>query len=166
MKRSYLAVMSLVMVATIATPAFAQRRNCVVDERSGRVACGRPATDYEIDQYYGSGSWNTNNRYDERQAYDRVNQLYRDILGRDGDFNSLRSYAYQLQSGRSLSDIRRELAQSSEAAEAIRRIYREVLGREADAAGLYGYQRNLEVGWSLGQIRNEIANSSEARNRR
>jgi opacity protein-like surface antigen len=170
MKLNLLAVTSLVLVAAIASPAMAQRRNCVVDERSGQVACGRAASSYEIDQYYGGGSgggWNNNNsQYNERQAYDRVNQLYRDILGRDGDFNSLRSYAYQLQSGRSLSDVRSELARSNEAVEAIRRIYREVLGREADSAGLYGYQRNLESGWSLNQIRSEIANSQEARNRR
>jgi len=146
---------------------MAQSRTCVVDQRSGQVACGRPASNYEIDQYYGgsNSNWNSN-QYSDRQAYDRVNQLYRDILGRDGDYNSIRAYAYQLQSGRSLSDLRSELASSNEAAEAIRRIYREVLGREADPAGLSGYQSNLETGWSLNQIRSEIANSQEARNRR
>ncbi|MCS6813167.1 MAG: DUF4214 domain-containing protein [Cyanobacteria bacterium] len=164
-KRGCLAVATVMMASAIAAPVVAQSRTCVVDERTGQVACGRPATRSEIDRYYGGGGWNSGSQYSERQAYERINQLYRDILGRDGDFNSLRAYAYQLQSGRSLSDIRRELANSNEATEAIRRIYREVLGREADASGLYGYQRNLEFGWSLNQIRNEIANSQEARNR-
>jgi len=170
MKVNLLAATSLVLAAAIASPAMAQSRTCVVDQRSGQVACGRPASNYEINQYYGNGNsgWNNNNQnqLSDRQAYDRVNQLYRDILGRDGDYNSIRAYAYQLQSGRSISDLRSELARSNEAAEAIRRIYREVLGREADPAGLSGYQSNLEIGGSLNQIRSEIANSQEARNRR
>lgn len=169
LEQGCLAVAAVMIASTIAAPVVAQSHTCVVDERTGQVACGRPATRSEVDRYYGGGSWggswNSGSQYSERQAYDRINQLYRDILGRDGDFNSLRAYAYQLQSGRSLSDIRRELANSNEATEAIRRIYREVLGREADASGLYGYQRNLEFGWSLNQIRNEIANSQEARSR-
>jgi Domain of unknown function (DUF4214) len=105
-------------------------------------------------------------RLSQEQAQDQVNRLYQEVLGRSADYASLRQFADQLVGGRSLSDLRIELATSPEAYEAIRRIYREVLGREADSSGLEAQINELRKGNSLGHVRSSISQSPEARNRR
>lgn len=109
-------------------------------------------------------------RRDERptlaQAQERVNRLYREVLGHSADYISLRRFADQVVDGRDLSDVRIELATSAEAREAFKRIYREVLGREADPSGLEAQINELRRGQSLSQIRVVISRSPEARNRR
>ncbi len=160
-------------------PALAQSRACVIDERNGSLHCGIPADPYgnrmgdiAPPAYVAPvfGNERRDDRRDDRmrreQAQDRVNRLFREVLGRTADYASLRNFADQVVDGRDLSDLRIELATSPEAREAIKRIYREVLRREADPSGLESAINELRGGQSLSQIRAMISRSPEARNRR
>ncbi len=71
-----------------------------------------------------------------------------------------------MQQGRSLNDIRRDIANSAEARAAVNQIYRQVLGREADANGLRTWTNRLSSGDSLSEIRRQIERSEEASFRR
>lgn len=170
-------------LAAASLPALAQSRACIIDERNGALHCGLPADPYgnRIVEYPapayvapGFGNDRRDERRDDRreerlnlaQAQQRVNSLYREVLGRSADSASLRRFADQVVDGRDLSDVRIELATSAEAREAIKRIYREVLGREADPSGLETQINELRRGESLSQIRAAISRSPEARNRR
>lgn len=108
-------------------------------------------------------------RYDQgrrSQYYDDINRLYRQVLGRNADDEGLRTWSRQLQRGRSLSDIRRELAYSREAQIQINNIYRRVLGRNVDRNGLRTWQAELARGRSLRDVQRSIERSPEARGRR
>lgn len=123
--------------------------------------------DYDRDRY-------DRDRYDRdwydrgrrSQYYDEINRLYRQVLGRNADDAGLRTWTRQLQRGRSLSDIRRELAYSREAAAEINYIYQRVLGRNVDRNGLRTWQSELARGKSLREVQRSIERSPEARGRR
>ncbi|MFB2882100.1 DUF4214 domain-containing protein [Floridanema aerugineum] len=123
--------------------------------------------DYDRDRY-------DRDRYDRdwydrgsrSQYYDEINRLYRQVLGRNADSEGIRTWSRQLQRGRSMSDIRRELAYSREAEARINDIYRRVLGRNVDRNGLRTWQSELARGKSLREVERSIARSPEARNRR
>lgn len=89
-------------------------------------------------------------------SYDRINNIYRAILDRDADYLALRTWYRELERGRSLGDIRSQLARSSEAENLLNQIYLEMLGRPVDPAGLRTWQRALSKGASLMQIREYI----------
>ena len=120
-------------LAAISWPAMAQSRACVIDERNGSLHCGAPADPYgnRIGDFYPSGNAapvfgndrlgnsRGDDRRDERlnlaQAQERVNSLFREVLGRTAEYDSLRRYADTVVNGRDLSDVRLELATSPEA---------------------------------------------------
>jgi len=111
--------------------------------------------------------------YDERRSYggrsrydNEINQLYREVLGRNADGEGLRTWSRQLERGKSLREIRRDLAYSREAENAINNIYRQVLGRNSDRNGLRNWQRELAEGKSLREVRRSIAGSREGREQR
>ena len=173
--------LGLVAACLLATslPAMSQTRACVIDERNGALRCGRlvdergrPMVDYAPPPAYVNpvnpvfGNDRRDDRMSREQAQDRVNRLFREVLGRSADYASLRNFADQVVDGRELSDLRVELATSPEAREAIKRIYREVLGREADPSGLESQLNELRGGQSLSQIRAMISRSPEARGRK
>jgi hypothetical protein len=96
------------------------------------------------------------------EAQNDLNQLYLQVLGRDGDNGGLDTYASQLAQGGSLGGVRMILAQSGEAQGDINQIYQQVLGRGADNGGLAAYEGALGSGWSLDGVRSDIAHSAEA----
>ena len=112
--------------------------------------------------------------YEERQAFEQkrmevqewVNSIFLDVLGRDADIVTLRRVSRQVMEGRTMADVRIELATSAEARTAINQIYRDVLRREADPTGLNAQMAALRSGLTLAQIRQAIADSPEGRNRR
>lgn len=110
-----------------------------------------------------------NDRYDRRDRgsryYDDVNRVYREVIGRNANDRELRYWSREIARGRSARDIRRDLAESREAAYAIDQIYRQVLGRNVDRGGLRTWQRQLAQGSNLRQVRREIERSDEARRR-
>lgn len=117
---------------------------------------------YNRDRY--DRDWDDRGR--RSQYYDEINRLYRQVLGRNADDRGLRNWSRELQRGRSLSDIRRELAYSREAADQINNIYRQVLGRNVDRNGLRTWQSELARGKSLRDVQRSIERSPEARDRR
>ena len=187
-------IAALVLVLT-SSSINAQSRICIIDDQTGRHHCGwladeqgyrisgsppvvvspvmppiyidrsdsRSRRDIEIererDQRYA-------NEQQRMHAQEQVNRLYLDVLGRDADLGSLRNVTTQVMDGRSLSDVRIELATSNEARNAINQIYREILRRDADSAGMNAQISGLRSGMSLAQIRRAIADSPEARNRK
>lgn len=171
------------MTTALAAPAEAQQRYCIVSEDNSEVVCGRRATEREV-QWHNRRSnrrdrRGDNGRYDRRDnrrgdnsrdtrrredVYRGINDLYRDVLGRQGDRRGIRTYADRVLSGDwDFSKVRRELAGSREATQRINQLYREILRRDADRDGLKTYQRNLEQGWSLERVRRDLMESDEAR---
>ncbi|MBW4682388.1 MAG: DUF4214 domain-containing protein [Microcoleus vaginatus WJT46-NPBG5] len=99
---------------------------------------------------------------DDRQVYDAINRIYREVLGRDADYRGLRTWARELENGGTLQDIREEIARSDEAENRIEDIYREVLGRNADSRGTRTWVNALAGGASLRDVRERVADSREA----
>ena len=98
--------------------------------------------------------------------YERINRAYQEILGRNPDTLTLRTWVREIQRGNSIKDLRRQLAYSQEAENAINQIYQEFLGRNPDAEGLRIWQRILTRGGSLEYVRRQVERSREARERR
>lgn len=150
-------LLGLALVATMTgTPVKADEdnRRCWYDRRTDRIECLNGRNRYD----------RRDNRY--RRVEDRVDRLYREVLGRRADRSGLRAYTNRVvRGGWSYGDVRRELARSREARTQINRLYREILGRSADRRGLISYQRRLERGWSMAQVRRDLMNSSEGRRR-
>lgn len=125
---------------------------------------GRYGDRYD-DRYYNNGNGRFNNSNRGRISRD-IERLYQDVLGRNPDRRGLDTYVDRVASGSwDLFRVRRDLAESREAADAIDRVYREVLGRSADSSGLRTYQQRLREGWTLSRVRQSLADSNEARRR-
>lgn len=178
MNAKILAPTVLMLILGVATPVKAER---VCSFYQGQYICQENSDSYKNDRYYGGDRRydNYNNRrydrnseyYDRRQElddkYDKVIDIYRDMLGRKpSDRGAMRYYARRLNSGWSIEDVRRDIANSHEVQQAINQIYLQELGRHADPGGMRSYTRRLEEGSSLNKIRRDIRNSSEFRSRR
>ena len=156
MKLSVLAITAILITLGVTSPASAQDP-CWQDGKS--VNCW-DRTDEKSDPYVNL------NKQNQDGLYRDINRIYREVLGRNANRNEFRTYANQVQNGKSLESVRNELANSNEARDAINRIYQETLGRDADQSGLSTYISRLQNGWSLERVRRNLANSQEARDRR
>lgn len=182
-KLTLASVSSLAAIAAIligAEPSLAQRQgtcdhdlkrvSCQIDTQDGvRIASSFRGWNQPYDSRSDSRSNNSDrsdSRSDSGDNYEALDQIYRDVLGRDIDRRGYRVYSARIRDGWSLSKVRKEVARSSEATQAINRLYQKILGRDADPAGMRTYQKNLEAGWSLRQVERALANSQEGRNRR
>ena len=116
---------------------------------------------------YGNFRYNNNRNWSNKNSniQTEVNNLYVQVLGRNADANGLRSYVQVVNQGRSLAEVRRNLANSQEFNQSINKVYQEFLGRNVDNNGLQSYRNAVINGRSFEEVRNEIANSPEARNR-
>ena len=106
-----------------------------------------------------------------------VRRAYDDVLGREPDYNGLRSYANKvMDQGWDEHDVREALKRSPEyrqksqisrpqAEEIVRRAYLSVLGREPDAGSRGFVDRVLRDHWSEGDVARELRNSDEYRNK-
>ena len=94
-------------------------------------------------------------------AKDPLNQIYRDVLGRDDDSSS-RSWLDALEQNWTLQGVRNAIAHSAEAQTKLNQIYRDVLGRDADS-GSVSWLDALGRDWTLQTVRNAISSSSEAK---
>ncbi len=111
---------------------------------------------YDNDRY--------NNRGDRRDIDERIDRLYREVLGRPADSSGLRTYRDRIRDNNwSMQRVRDELANSREAESAINRAYQEILGRDADSRGRRTYLQRLRSGWSIQRIREDLMNSRERR---
>jgi uncharacterized protein YbcI len=134
-----------------------------------RINCTRDRTVISCPNYgnfrYSSnnnnGNWSNNNS----NVQTEVNNLYVQVLGRNADANGLSSYVQAVNQGRSLAEVRRNLANSQEFNQSINKLYQEFLGRNVNSNGLQSYRNAIINGRSFEEVRNEISNSPEARNR-
>ena len=147
------AILGLAVTTAVVLPVKAdESRNCRIDRNTGVQIC--------------------ENRNNRDQRYDpveqRIDQLYREVLGRRADRDSLRAYSDRiLRAGWDYSQVRSELARSAEARENITNLYRQIIGRNPDSNTIRRYQVNLERGWSIDRVRQELARSRDGnRNRR
>ena len=108
-----------------------------------------------------NGNWSNNNS----NVQTEVNNLYVQVLGRNADANGLSSYVQAVNQGRSLDQVRRNLANSQEFNQSINKLYQEFLGRNVNSNGLQSYRNAIINGRNFEEVRNEIANSPESRNR-
>ncbi len=192
----HISAVVLVCLTAASASTRAQSRTCIIDEVNGQHRCGwladeqgfriadrqvyaPPATPVVVAPVVPPapvviGSLSSRNSFEERQAFEqkrmevqeRVNSLFLDVLGRDANIVTLRRVAGQVMEGRAMSDVRIELATSSEARAAVNQIYRDVLRRDADPSGLNAQMAALRSGLTLAQIRQAIAGSPEGRARR
>ena len=106
-----------------------------------------------------------------------VRRAYEDVLGREPDYNGMRSYVNKVMDhGWDEHDVREALKKSpehrqksqisrQEAEEIVRRAYISVLGREPDA-GSRGYvDRVLRDHWGEREVARELRNSDEYRSK-
>lgn len=177
-----LAALAGVMVSLplLSSAALAQeQRICVVDQQTNRVACGRVATRSEVSRSDYGRSQRNDDRFGSRpdetrhttarrnwsDIYDALDDIYKDVLGRNIDNNGIRTYVDRLERGWSLAQVRQDVAQSREAEQALDQLYRQVLGRGIDPRGLDTYQRKIARGDSLRDVERELRRSDEARGR-
>lgn len=146
-------ILSLMIVA----PAQAQR-TCIVTDYN-QVVCGRPYDDSRPNR-------SPDRSRDIRDIRREINQIYQEVLGRNVDREGIRIWTRAAEDGKSLDDIRQEIARTPEARNKINQIYQEVLGRDADPGGLQTWIGALEDGKSLNDVRRAIENTEEARLRR
>ncbi|WP_051050570.1 DUF4214 domain-containing protein [Pseudanabaena sp. PCC 6802] len=159
MKHQMLASAAFLLVSSIPAIAAAEPITCYRDR--DYIDC-REFGRFRYGGNYGDPNYNRpNNNY-----YNDINDLYRQILGRNADRAGLDNYSRNLNSGWSLTQVRRDLAYSSESANSINRVYLQVLGRNVDPGGLETQRSFLANGGSLDQLRRNLASSDEARNRR
>jgi hypothetical protein len=152
-------VLSLSGIGILASTTAAQaQRVCIVTENN-QFVCGRPATDRDSDNF------NRNNR-SQQNFYNDINDIYVDILSRNVDNRNLEIWTRALRNGRPLKDIRREVANSSQARAQLNQLYQEVLGRSIDDAGIQTWTRKLADGDSIRDVRRSLERSDEARRRK
>ncbi len=111
-------------------------------------------------------------RYDQERSEFAVQQVYRALLGRDGDADGVRQGVEQFMEGRSEPWIRsvassrefRDRSDAEDAEEILGQIYQGLLGRGMDTSGRDTYLRQIEQGKTADVVL-EIMRSSEFRNR-
>ncbi len=180
-----------IVAAALAAPLVGQsvlaqsQQICIVEQNSSKVVCGRVATSREISNagqrrngnrgnsrnngsVYRNGDSRyetTSNRRDWSDVYDKLDDIYKDVLGRNIGRDGLRTYVRRLEQGWSLAQVREDVADSREAETALDQVYRRILGRSIDPAGFKTYRRKLARGSSLRDVARDLQKSKEARNR-
>ena len=144
MKRTLLATAAIATVAVLISPSLAdsvKAENCIGE--LGVSVC-----------------------LQQRSDYDRINRIYQQILGRNADYKELRTWSRELTRGRSIGEIRHQIAKSREAENAISQIYLDLLGRNAGRESLEYWTRRLGRGTTMQQVRQTVERSREATLRR
>ncbi|MDJ0726355.1 MAG: DUF4214 domain-containing protein [Prochloraceae cyanobacterium] len=137
-------ILGLALTTTIALPVKADEYNCRIDRRTGMEIC--------------ENRDRRNDRYDRVER--RIDELYREVLGRRADREGLRLYSDRVnRQGWRYDQVRRNLAQSPEAIEQIRNSYRQIYRRNPDSETIRRYQNDLATGSSLDEVRRDIQDS-------
>ncbi|HEY9668030.1 MAG TPA: DUF4214 domain-containing protein [Coleofasciculaceae cyanobacterium] len=149
-----LSITALLSATSIATPAQANVP-CPGDGTESLCLAQTYRRSRSYDRRYGG--------YD--YYYNEINQIYREVLGREVDPNGLQTYSRRLERGDSLREIREDIAESSEAKDRIARIYRELLGRNPSGRTVRDYSRRLKDGWTLSDVRADLVGSDNFQDR-
>lgn len=152
MKFSVLSMTAIVMLGAVAIPAQA---DVPCPAGSGESLCLA-----QRNRRYRN-RWERNDDY----YYYDINQIYREVLGREADSNGLETYRRRLERGDSLREVREDIAESREARDRVRQIYQQFIGRNPSDRTVRGYTRRLVDGWTLSDVRADIINSNEFRDR-
>jgi len=88
-----------------------------------------------------------------------LTKLYQDLLNRDPDMQGYQHYLDQLTGGRTLDEIKAEIAGSNEAF--LRNTYMDILKRDPDEGGMQHYMDQLSGGRPRDEIYKEILGSDE-----
>ncbi|NEQ31332.1 MAG: M23 family metallopeptidase, partial [Leptolyngbya sp. SIO4C5] len=132
-----------------------------------------PKTPFTIDgyvfdksiDYTGDLFRSTNSIFDTFQAEKDIKQAYQDILGRDPDSTRLSIRIDELKAGeKTLAQLRKELANGSEATSLINTMYKDILDRNPTSDKLQDRRDDLADGGTLSKLRKELAYSQEAAN--
>ncbi len=100
---------------------------------------------------------------ERRQA---VIQIYKEILEREVDPSGLDTWTRELNSGSTVVQVRRAIAESPEAQNRLNDLYQRMLGRDIDSSGRVTWTDALASGWTLQRVASEgIAPSPEYQNR-
>ena len=95
-----------------------------------------------------------------------VIKIYREILERDVDPSGMTTWTNALASGHSVEQVRRSIAESSEAQNKLNELYRRMLCRDIDSSGRATWTNALASGWTLQRVVSEgIAPSPEYQSR-
>jgi hypothetical protein len=98
-----------------------------------------------------------------RQA---VIKIYREILERDVDPSGMDTWTRELNSGKTILQVRRAIAESPEAQNKLNELYRRMLCRDIDSSGRITWTNALASGWTLQRVASEgIAPSPEYQSR-
>ena len=92
-----------------------------------------------------------------------LTKLYQDLLNRDPDMEGYQHYLDQLTGGRTLDEIKAEIAGSNEAF--LRNTYMDILKRDPDEGGMQHYMDQLTGGRPRDEIYQEILGSEEYKNK-
>jgi hypothetical protein len=177
MKLTRIGVMSgaaIAALSAIALPVSAQE--ICVRTRHNQIVCGQPVNNPNYGNYGNNGNYRDHDNYGNygnygnngnygnlRQVARQVNEIFREVLGRDADRAALEGYTRAINGGASLSTIRREVANSAEARTAVDNLYRDILRRPAEEGGLRSWTAYMANGGTLADVRQQIASSPEAR---
>lgn len=133
-----------------ATISCLRKRNVIDCPNYGR---------FKYNSNNNNGNWSNNNYNTQAE----INNLYIQVLGRNATTNDLRNYNQAINNQNwSLTQARRNLANSQEFNQAVNNLYQEFLGRNADMNGLQSYRNAVINGRNFAQIKNEITNSPES----
>lgn len=149
---------------------------------------GRNATDDELrdfTQTINNRGWSLGqvreNLVNSEEFYQSINSFYQEFLGRNIDNNGLTSYRNIVANGRSLTDIRNQISNSTEARNRnnsdnynqgdyssieqrrFNDMYVQVLGRNANSNDVREYNRliNGNPNYSLAEARRDLVNSQQ-----
>jgi hypothetical protein len=148
MKFKVLLIAALLLSAGIAVPAKAEIP-CSGNGNENLCLAQRRDRRYRNSDYY----------------YYQINQIYREVLGREADSEGMRTYGRKLDNGTSIRDIREDIARSREARDTIKRMYQELTGRSPRDGTVRDYSNRLADGWTLSDVRADIVGSSDYRDR-
>jgi Pentapeptide repeats (8 copies)/Domain of unknown function (DUF4214) len=103
------------------------------------------------------------NNIDQRyQTYEaEIRRIYGELTNQSISRQELRRYMWDLANGRSISDLRQDIAQSPEARAALNGLYQQLLGREIDAGGSQTWTGYMVRGRNLADVRREIVQGAE-----
>ncbi len=93
-------------------------------------------------------------------------KIYREVLERNVDPSGMDTWTRELNSGKTILQVRRAIAESPEAQNKLNDLYRRMLCREIDSSGRVTWTNALASGWTLQRVASEgIAPSPEYQSR-
>lgn len=135
-----------------------------VRETSTRKSLYRPFADVPGDGIPKKGGYYTSNNtgFDYKLAEENVKKAYQEIVGRQPNSSELNDRVNQLANGKSVTDIRREIASTEEGKNQVNQIIRDILDKPS-SSNPDDWINKLANGATITDFRKELANSDYAK---